>query len=179
MSIQLPSWVIPVKELAETENTKNWCFLPYHNHAKGCPNACGRCWGASGRRKMVMLSDVIDFDKPIYIVYNEFNLDKHVMEMRTNHPDWTEPQLRNSRYWQEASRSALRKRIKEFLSLITPKPDLIVDGENMGVNLYKTCLLHGLKLDPISKMKICRHMVIIGYRKNGRKIPSNRWQELL
>jgi hypothetical protein len=80
---------------------------------------------------MVMLSEVIDLSKPIYIVYNEFDLQKHVNEMRIAHPDWTEPQLRNSRYWQEASRSGLKKRVKEFLSIIDHKPDLIVDGENI------------------------------------------------
>ena len=158
-------YMIKVRKLVLTPETKAWCALPYYDKKHGCPNYKGRCY-RGGRLPMTMLYEIMSIHKPIWIVYNEFDLGAHVAKMRAAHPDWSERQLRNVYYWQNQSRSQLQKKVNAAAAILKEKgPIVISSGEGNGVNLYATCYHSGLKLEKIRDLKICRHMVLIGYRK--------------
>lgn len=158
-------FILKIDKLVMTPSTKDWCFKPYPGHPKGCPRAHTNCW-QGGRIPMHMLTDRMSTKKPMYIVFNEFNLEAHKNKMAKRHPHWTEKQCRNILYWQKTSWKQLDQKMELALRAIKPTPDIYSSGEGEGVNLYKTCVLAGLKLDPIGpKMKICRHMYIVGYSK--------------
>ena len=40
-------------------------------------------------------------------------------------------------------------------------------GESIGVNLYATCLISGLKLERIKGLSICRHIGLVGWGELG------------
>lgn len=144
------------------EDTKRYCFLPYPNHPKGCPNCYGKCWGK--RDKQVMIDTLIDMNRPIYIVYNEFNLEAHAQRMKSKHPHWSDRQCRCVLYWQSTSRKQLKERVAVVLQQLKPKPNFVTYiPELYGVNIYKTCETSGLVLDEINNMKICRHIALLGY----------------
>lgn len=158
----LPTWVLPIHSLRQGD-THDWCDVPYPGHPKGCPNSSPSGWTHCGNPDGLSIDKVMDLSRPMYIVYNEFDLAGHAAKMKEAHPLWTERQCRCVLYWQGKSRAQLKARIKEARSLIQPTPNVVVSGENFGVNLYATCLQHGLKLDPIRTLGVCRHMVILGY----------------
>lgn len=166
MDISEYPFIIRVTKLF-MENTKRYCYSQYPGHKKGCPMT-SRCWGKGGKQRM--LTDRINVSKPMYIVFNEFDLKAHKKKMKRKLPHWTEKQCRNVIYWQPKARKQLQKKMLQALKLIYPRPNIISSGEGEGVNLYKTCEAAGLKLDSIGPdMKICRHMVILGYRKTLRR----------
>lgn len=159
-------WIILCKDLVMT-NTKRFCFMKYPGHPHGCPCAHGRCWGDG--KAQIPLTESIDVSRPIYIVFNEFNLEEHARSMKLKHPHWSDRQCRNLLYWQNTSIAGLKIRIKEAKKVIHPVPEIQSTGEGYGVNVYATCLRSGLKLDRIKDMKICRHLAIMGYRKKHAK----------
>jgi hypothetical protein len=158
--------LIKLNALILTKRTKSWCRAPYPGHPKGCPNYWGKCF-AGGKDQLILADRFIDVNKPMYIVYNEFDLAAHMARMKEKHPTWSERQLRNIYYWQNRSHAQLNKLVIQALKDIYGQPHSIVvlSGEGNGVNLYATCAIHGLKLDKIRTMKTCRHMVIIGKRR--------------
>jgi len=166
-----PPWILKVKKLIVTPKAFGWCTLPYPGHPKGCPNAYGRC---SGKRHL--FTDLVDTAKPIYIVYNEFNVRRHARKMKRLHPDWTTRQCRNLLYWQSRSFSGLEKRIEEAMKILKPKPNFVSSGEGQGVNVYATCRHSGLILDPIKggKLKICRHLALLAYKQDNKRDRRDR-----
>ena len=156
--------ILKIKDLVVTPRTKEWCFARYPGHPKGCPNAWGRCWGKDGKYPMTLATDIINIKKPMYIVYNEYSLADHMERMKAKHPEWGERMLRNVLYWQPQSRKGLHNEISKASGIINPWPNESV-GEGNGVNFYVTCFRAGLKLETIRTLKICRHMVLLGYRK--------------
>jgi len=154
---------LKIDKLVETPKTKGYCYLPYPRHKKGCPNT-GKCW--HNNRRMKMLSDIMDISKPIYAVYNEFDLEAHVSWMRQRHPDWSDAQLKNVIYWQPKSRKQLGAEIDKFeKTYLVQGTPIISSGEYNGVDVYATMKAAGIELDKIKDMKICRHLVFIGSAK--------------
>lgn len=159
--------VIRVETLVMAK-TKAWCRLAYPGHPRGCPKYAGACFGKNGRKKQRFIDEFIDTSKPMYIVYNEFDLEAFSKSLKARHPDWSDRQTRCVLYWQKGAKKSLREKVKCAVNAITPKPDFIESSpEEFGVNLYATCLRVGLKLDPINRMKICRHMALVGYKKSS------------
>ena len=163
--------IIEIKNLVLTPKTKQWCALPYPRHPKGCPNYWGRCY-EGGKIPIRMLHTIINTNKSMWIVYNEFDLEAHMTKMKLKHPNWSEAQLRNVYYWQNQSRAELKvilmKAVREIYPSTRNRPILsYLSGEGQGVNMYATCFNSGLELDSIKEMKICRHMVIIGEKLQG------------
>jgi len=160
----LDPWVYPVKRLVLSEKAGDWCRLPYPGHPKGCPNfnKNPRCPPKIGHvRRHFELCD------ELYLVLYEFDLAAHEERMRALHPDWSEKQLRCVLYWQPKSRKQLKERarlamFKLDLNQVTYCP------EGMGVNVYVTARLAGLKLEKIRELRICRHVALIGNRKERR-----------
>lgn len=155
-------WVFPLNILY-LEDTKQYCFLPYPNHPKGCPNCYGKCWGRQDEQ--IMLNRLVDLNRPYYLVYNEFNLELHAQGMKNKHPSWSERQCKCVLYWQGTARKQLKEHVVGVLHQINPTPDFVTYiPELYGVNVYVTCLEVGLILDDIEDMRICRHVALLGYK---------------
>ncbi len=73
------------------------CITPYHNHPNGCPSY-GKKLGCPPQLKM--FDWIFDIKKDIYAIITIFDLEEHINKMRKVHQNWTNYQLRNSRYWQ-------------------------------------------------------------------------------
>jgi len=111
--------------------------------------------------------DVLDTNKPTYIAFSTFDLAAHVAKMKDRHPDWTDRQLKNVLYWQPASRKLLREKIK--LAQDMTECDLVITcPEAMGVNVYMTCRVSGLILEPIKYLNTCHHVALVGFKKHTR-----------
>jgi len=149
-----------IEKLVRNDKSGDWCLLPYPGHPKGCPNY--------GKKKtcppvVPLIDNFIDVDGPIYLVYSEFDLASHAKRMKAIHPEWTDRQCRCVLYWQGTSKKLLKFEIKK--AVIETGLDLFVDKpEAVGVNVYATCALSGLKLEKIRDLKVCRHVAIIGQR---------------
>lgn len=168
LRLEIPEWVIPIKKLIifrNEETAGKLCRLKYPNHPKGCPK-----YGKDDKcpPKIKSIDNYIDLEKPIYIIYSEFDLESHVKNMKLKHPNWTKRQCKNVLYWQESSRKQLRKRI-EWCNNVIDFNFVAYCPEGMNVNVYATCKLAGLKLQRIRNLKICHHIAIIGTKKGMNK----------
>jgi len=108
-----------------------------------------------------MIDEVIDVNRPVYLVYSEYDLESHVGKMRQRHPNWSDRQCRCVLYWQGASKKLLKQEVKKA-AFETKSIKIITKPEAMGVNVYATCRLSGLRLERIEGLKICRHVALIG-----------------
>lgn len=154
-----PDYVLPVVKLVHSPKIRDWCKLSYPGHPKGCPNygKYNKCPPNSPN-----VEDILDTNREMFLVYSEFNLQEHVDRMKEKHPNWTDRQLRNVLYWQRISKKEMITR-----SILFAKEngfDLIIPmGESVGINLYKTCRLSGLKLESIKSLKINHHVAVVGH----------------
>jgi len=86
-----------------------------------------------------LIIDVLDMTKPIYAIWNVFDLAAHVGRMRVRHSSWSQRQLVCCLYWQQGARAALQSEINEFLCF---GPRILLGiircPEAMGVNISKT-----------------------------------------
>ena len=156
-------YIIPIKKLVLFRDTgSRFCRLPYPGHPKGCPN-----WY---KKKVCpphapMAAIYFDITKPLYFVHSEFDLSAHIVRMKLRNPDWSERQCKCVLYWQGTSRKQMRERVKiAIFELGTNAQTACPEG--MGVNVYATARLSGLKMDRIKGMKVCRHITLIGSRRH-------------
>jgi len=110
------------------------CLKPYYNHPKGCPNY-NKKLGCPPRAPMIY--DSLDLLKPVFAIYNVFNLAEHMYKMSLKHPGWSERQLKCCLYWQPKARKQLKMKIYEFLKLYK-NYKIITCPEAQGVNLTET-----------------------------------------
>ena len=157
--MKLPFGIIQVSRIITSRKTGEWCQYPYPNHPKGCPN-----YGRDGcPPKTLFISEIVDLRRPVYLAFSEFNLERHVSNMRLKHPTWSERQLRNVLYWQGTSRKQMRQRAR--IARLYGCGDIVLTcPEAHGVNVYATCFCSGLKLQKIERLTICRHIALVGYR---------------
>jgi len=137
-----------------------WCRLSYIDHPKGCPNY--------GKKKKCPpyakpFEDLIE--PPYYIIVQEFDLEAQMKRMKKCHPDWTDRQCRNPRYWQGGVVKKLREEAYNFVES-HPEENLMVleIPEANGVHVFKTCRNIGITLDR-NPQKIVRKVMIIGKKK--------------
>lgn len=158
--MQLPNWILEVKKLVTTKSAGEWCKLKYPGHNRGCPN-----YGKVDRcpPKCKSVDYYFDLSKPLYLIHSEFYLDGHAARMKEKHPNWSERQCRCVLYWQPRSRKQLKERIVKAMFLL-PVDFVATTPEAMGINVYATARLAGLKLERIRDLKICRHVALIGSR---------------
>jgi len=140
------------------DSPRSMCIRPYHNHPKGCPNF-GKKEGCPPN--IPMFDQVYDINKPIYLIINEFNLLEHVNNMKKTHPDWSNYQLYNSRYWQGKSISVNKK---VSYAWINEHSNLVLTNwvENMGVDLVKTLKQSDIDLVFKEKLEIARRISCAG-----------------
>ena len=93
-----------------------------------------------------MFGDMIDLDRPVFAIVNEFDLGSHIERMRQGHPTWTQRQLECCLYWQTKARKQLTEEIGRFLR---EHPGCVVDTtpEAGGVNVTETLKVAGVRLE--------------------------------
>lgn len=138
---------IEPKKIEYDKRIQSWCLLPYPKHPHGCPNR-GHERSLNGIRKdlrksvlrecppnLPMIDDILDFSKPIHVIYNQYAVGKDAEERRLNCPKLKTPaEWYNFRYWQNRARAELYSEIARFLD---KNPSKMVDlcPEAHGVNL--------------------------------------------
>lgn len=164
--VERVNWILKVRKLVHAPRVRDWCKLPYPNHPHGCPN-----YGQNKHRLIdgcppysCYVTEKFDVDRPLYIVFSEFDLQAYVYRKKLQHPNRTDKQVRCVLYWQGISKAQLRRRFDYAVSIL--KTDAFAFApESLGVNVYVTCLKSGLKLEPIKKLKLCRHIALLGWRR--------------
>jgi len=138
----------PVYDLS----VRGLCSRAYPNHPKGCPNWRKR---EDCPPKAEPLPDLLDLDKPVFAVWNVFDLAAHIQKMQGKHPGWSWRQLVNCLYWQGTARKQLRAEIEVFLGT---QPYLshwrvLTCPEACGLNVTETmkALGHTLEWPPKTK----------------------------
>ena len=140
---------IQPKDIEYNKKIQQWCLLSYTKHPHGCPNY-GHERHLNGIRydlrprvirvcppTKVLIDRILDFSKPLYVIYNEFEVGKDAEERRLNCPKLKTPgEWYNLRYWQNRARAELYSEAAKFLD---KNPAAIVDlcPEARGVNLVK------------------------------------------
>ena len=164
----IPDWIVPVHKLVLSDQTGEWCKLPYPNHKKGCPNYGKKSKCPPTARP---ITHFMRSDNPIWLVHSEFDLKAHMVRMKEKHSHWTERQCRCVLYWQNTSRKQLKERMTEAFYLYQKKlrkfkpretATMTAIPEGHGVNVYVTAKLAGLTLEKIKDLKTCRHIGLIG-----------------
>jgi len=154
-----PHWIVPVKKLVTSNSTSEWCHLPYQDHPRGCP-----MFGKKGvcPPNARHVSERFDLSKSLYLVHSEFNLLEDIERRRKNNSTATERQLRCVLYWQSKSRKQLEERTRWAVSALD-LTEFTYCPEAMGVNVFATARISGLHLDKTRRVKICRHVALIGH----------------
>lgn len=131
------------------ESVRELCRCPYPNHPKGCPNY-GR--HASCPPKAPLLGNVIHLDKPVWVIWSDFDLTEHRKRMRAKHPNWSKRQLDCCLYWQGTTDKHLRHDVANFcteqiLFRLGKRFEVLYRPEAMGVNVTATLKQAGIDLE--------------------------------
>lgn len=145
-------------EIEFKKENQRWCLLKYLKHPKGCPNY-GKKRNLNGIRSdlksrvirecpptALLIDNIFDFSKPLFLIYNIYNVGKDAEERRINNPKLTTPGgWYNFRYWQNRARAELDNKVVDFLD---GYPNTIVDlcPKAHGVNLSNLMRKKGKKL---------------------------------
>jgi len=155
----IPAWIVPVQRLIISKKTGQWCKLPYPNHPKGCPNYGKK---ANCPPQAPWIYDYFNTLRPMYLVHSEFDLAAHVELMKQRHPDWSDRQCRCVLYWQSKSRKQMKERVFCAVNLLKTNR-ITACPEAMGLNVFATAAVSGLKMERTRSVCICRHVSLIGH----------------
>ena len=117
---------------------KEYCTLPYPDHPRGCPNYGMR---ACCPPEAPVIHDVMDMDRPVFLVWSAFDLAAHVEKMMSKHPSWSYRQAACCLYWQGTARNALMETVNEVergLYLQGQRPKSLMIPEALGIDV---CLM--------------------------------------
>ena len=137
MIIELEPKIIPY-----SRKIQHLCRCPYYHHPYGCPNY-GRKIGCPPNQ--LLINEVLDFNKRIYLIYTEFDLGKHARKMRQLYPNWSEHQIYCVLYWQPKAR--VYQRQEEKIALQKYRFDYIAWPEACGVNVTELMRRIGIILE--------------------------------
>jgi hypothetical protein len=155
-------WLYRVKRLVINGKAGEWCKLPYEGHKEGCPNY-GDLKHSHCPPHAPPVGQCFDLGQPLYLVHSEFNLPEWEMVMKYRHPSWSERQCRCVLYWQNQSRKQLKERTR-FAMVRLGLNQAASCPEGMGVNVYVSSRLAGLRLEKIRRLETCQHVALIGTR---------------
>ena len=136
------------------------CLKKYPGHPKGCPNYQKK---KGCPPNCPTIDQLIDLEKPVYVIWNEFDFDGHCQRMQAAHPRWSKRQIECCLYWQPKARKDLKKIIERFeaRSLFeamdhvgeVPEPCIVMNPEGAGVNVTETMKSIGIDLQwpPVTK----------------------------
>lgn len=155
MIIQIDPRIIPYGE-----HVQNYCKRRSERFPKGCPNYNKK---ETCPPNQPLIDEVLNFSKPIYIIYTEFDIGDFAKKMWKKHPEWTERQAYNCRYWQPRARKFQKKEeVKAVNELGLTK---VVDSpEAHGVHLDFLMRKIGIELEWPPR-KITRLVSLSGYSK--------------
>jgi len=124
-------------------DVRHLCFRPYPGHPNGCPNfdTTVRC-----PPQAPYIEDILDFERPIYAVWNIFDFARHVARMKQRHPNWSERQAACCLYWQGTARAMLAEKLRAFRR-DHPGTIVIQTPEALGVNVTATMQSLGVTLE--------------------------------
>ena len=152
-------YIIKLNRLIISDRAGDWCQIEYGGK-KGCPNY-GDIKHVHCPPHAPNIKDFFDLSRPLYFVHSEFDLEADIERRKKMTPGQTERQYRCVLYWQGSSRKQMKERARIAmwslgLDAITTCP------EGMGLNVYATARIHGLKIERIRDLKMCRHVALIG-----------------
>jgi hypothetical protein len=81
MIIKIDSEIVPYDYLMIA-----LCKTSYYNHSKGCPNYNKK----EGCPPQQLISDVLDFNRELYVVFTKFPVGEFAERMRRTHKEWKE-----------------------------------------------------------------------------------------
>jgi predicted metal-binding protein len=127
-------------------SVRDLCYKSYPGHPKGCPNFGKRSSCPPG---CPLVTQIFDWTKPTWVIWNVFDIEKHLKRMGMMHPEWSDRQKQCCLYWQGSARKVLRREIEAFQAehlglFVTTCP------EAMGVNVTETMwsISHELQWPP-------------------------------
>ncbi len=149
--------VIPVID----HSVRLLCLKTYYNHPRGCPNFNKKKGCPPGAP---LFEDVFDLSKPVYAIFNKFDLRSHIYRMADRNPHWTEHQLRCVLYWQGKARKQLKEKIDLFMFEHQEVDVVETCPEAMGVNVTATMAVVGIILE-WPPVRVAYQVALAGTRK--------------
>jgi len=148
-----------------------FCYYPYPNHPKGCPNT----YKCHFEKEAPYFSEVVEKNRfnHYYLVYINFNFAKYKTLREKENPEFfnSEARLKCLIYWQNSVKSLLKKKIKELIleqkglfiagcgsgMKIKGYPEYVYSMEIMGINVFSTLKLNKIpfELKPKNKIILC------------------------
>lgn len=132
--------VKPVFDLS----VRQLCLKPYPGHPKGCQNY-GAKEGCPPAARPIF--DLLDPARPIWAVWNKYDLAGHVDRMKAKHPNWSWRQLVCCRYWQPTARKNLAEECVRMLADADSFLVIVSCPEACGVNVTATMAAIGIDLE--------------------------------
>lgn len=142
-----------------------YCLTPYPGHPKGCPNY-NKKKGCPPKQKIIY--ELLDFKKPLYVIYTEFDIESHVLRMKKLHPSWSERQCYCCLYWQPKARKSHKYEMDRWIInytkwIIDSSHEIIQVSEAHGVDVNKMMKHIGVELEWPPR-KISRIVSIGGFK---------------
>ena len=138
---------IEVKPIVD-HTVRSICVRPYPGHPKGCPNF-NKKHGCPPKAQLI--ENIIDLSKHVIAIYNVFDINKHIQNMRFKHPTWSERQLVCCLYWQGTARKQLKNEISKYIDHwkkdVKNNIRIIECPESCGVNVTATMHRVGIELE--------------------------------
>jgi len=146
-------------DLCVDYSVRSLCQRTYPGHLHGCPNFFQKDTCPPRRPH---INHLINLDKHAWVVWNAFNMARHIKRMRKRHPDWSLRQLVCCLYWQGGARKALREEVYLFRShFIRPLP-IVWIPEATGVNVTETMRRIGIELE-WPPLQTAYQVAVVGY----------------
>ncbi len=157
--MKMLDYIYEIKGLVLTPKTSKWCQIPYPGHPHGCPNYAKKDGCPPAHRA---LDEVLDINRPMYLIRGDFDLEAHAKKMLDKHPHWSRRQSRCVLYWQSSARKQLKERIEEAHGHIDFN-HILRCPEAKGCNIYAMARKAGLYLEKIKDLKICHKIAMVGF----------------
>ena len=125
------------------QGMRGLCKKPYQNHKKGCPNFNKR---EDCPPKVPLIWEILNLEKPVYVIWNIFDFGGHTSRMSEKHPEWSERQVDCCLYWQGTARKQLRSEIETFTRL-KGVHTVLTTPEACGINITETMKSIGINLE--------------------------------
>lgn len=149
---------VRTKDFVFSSAIQGLCAKSYPGHPHGCPNY-GCKSGCPPNQPLI--NRVLDFSRPIYVIWVDLDLQKWARLMARRHPKLkTQAQRTNLRYWQPVVRAKLKKEIERATQggLI----EIAVDPEAQGVNVSRLLQAVGVQIEwPVKR--IVRKVILGGF----------------
>jgi predicted metal-binding protein len=145
------------------------CARRYPGHPRGCPNHGKR---PSCPPRAPLLTETLRLDRPVWVVWNRFDLAAHVERLREKHPGWSWRQLSCCLYWQGGARKKLNAEIKKMLTTLGAGAvhfAVIRCPEAQGVNVTETMRRAGVELEWPPRTVTYQVALVGNLRRSKRK----------